>query len=68
MSDRLQIRLPSTNIFFRSGLVLARYLSVVFEINGLVRLSLRKLNRHIKLPNSFAMRILLMVNTNSDPS
>ena len=40
MSDRLQIRLPSTNIFFRSGLVLDRYLSVVFEINGLVRLSL----------------------------
>jgi hypothetical protein len=49
MSDRLQIRLPSTNIFFRSGLVLARYLSFVFEINGLVRLSLRKLNRHINV-------------------
>lgn len=59
MSDRLQIRLPSTNNFFRSGLVLDRYLSVVFEINGLVRLSLRKLNRHIKLPNSLAnMRLL----------
>ncbi|HEK1203659.1 TPA: hypothetical protein SMQ48_000995 [Proteus mirabilis] len=59
MSDHLQIRLPSTNIFFRSGLVLDRYLSVVFEINGLVRLSLRRLNLHIKLSNSLAnMRLL----------
>lgn len=59
MSDHLQIRLPSTNIFFRSGLVLDLYLSVAFETNGLDRLSPRKLNRHITLSNSLAnMRLL----------
>ena len=66
MSDHLQIRLPSTNIFFRSGLVLDRYLSVVFEINGLVRLSLRRLNRHIKFVQlacqyAIAKNIVVMV-------